>query len=102
MNNSLLFIHFKHSQALCWLSNSKLAAPSPLIDEDTQRSLAKHALEQLGYAWPDILDAGSPLASPTSVDTLDYEIITIEYEHFIVMGLSVLIMLAAARHIFPF
>ncbi|KAG6378870.1 hypothetical protein JVT61DRAFT_13150 [Boletus reticuloceps] len=77
-NNSLAFIRFKHSQALCWLSNSKLTAPSPLEDMDIKRSAAKLALERLGYTWPDILDANCPLASPTSPDTIDYEIITID------------------------
>lgn len=89
-------------QALCWLSNSKLAAPSPPEDVDVKQSAAKLALERLGYTWPDILDATSPMASPTSADTLDYEIITVECEHSIMIGLFVLIMLIAAKHISPF
>lgn len=101
-NDSLAFIRFKHSQALCWLSNSKLTAPSTPEDAETKRSAAKLALQRLGYTWPDILDATSPLAGPPSADTLDYEITTIEYEHSIVMGLIVLIMLIAVEHISPF
>ncbi|KAG8218796.1 hypothetical protein J3R82DRAFT_4471 [Butyriboletus roseoflavus] len=83
LNDSLAFIRFQHSQALSWLSNSKLAAPSPLEDMDIKRSAAKLALERLGYTWPDILDATSPLASPTSADTLDYEIITIDGKSYL-------------------
>ncbi|KAF8450357.1 hypothetical protein L210DRAFT_3520360, partial [Boletus edulis BED1] len=45
---------------------------------DIKRSSAKLALERLGYTWPDILDANCPLESPTSPDTIDYEIITID------------------------
>ena len=101
-NDSLAFIRFKHSQALCWLSNSKLAAPSSPEDVDIKRSAAKLTLERLGYTWPDILDATSPMASLTSTDTLDYEIITIEYERSIAMGFFVLIILIAANHISPF
>lgn len=99
---SLAFIRFKHSQALCWLSNSKLAAPTPLEDVDIRRSAAKLALERLGYTWPDVLDTTPPLTTPTSTDTLDYEITTIECEHSIVIYLFVLIMLIAAKHISPF
>ncbi|KAG9317608.1 hypothetical protein JVU11DRAFT_1817 [Chiua virens] len=36
-NGSLAFVHFKHSQALSWLSSSRLAAPSPLEDMDVKR-----------------------------------------------------------------
>lgn len=83
-NDSLAFIRFKHSQALFWLSNSKLAAPIPLEDMDVKRSAAKLAVQQFGYTWPDILDSPSPLATSTA-DTLDYDIVTIECEHSIVM-----------------
>jgi len=101
-NDSLAFIRFKHSQALCWLSNSKLAAPIPLENVDIRRSAAKLALERLGYTWPDILDATPPLASTISTDALDYEITTIECVLSIVIGLFVLIVLTAAKHISPF
>lgn len=101
-NDNLAFIRFKHSQALSWLSNSKLAAPSPLENMDLKRSAAKLTLERLGYTWPAILDATSPLASPASADTLDYESVTIECEHSLVIGLVVLIMLIAAKRISRF
>lgn len=84
-NDSLAFVRFKHSQALSWLSNSKLAAPIPLEDVDTKRSAAKLALERLGYTWPDILDAIFPSPSPTSADTLNYEILTFRCEYLCVM-----------------
>lgn len=101
-NDSLAFIRSKHSQALCWISNFKLAAPSLPDDVDAKRSAAKLALEQLGYTWPDILDATPPLAGPTSANNLDYEIITIEYGHSIVIGLLILIVLLVGNHISPF
>lgn len=101
-DDSLVFIRFKHSQALCLLSNSKLAAPSPPEDVNVKRSEAKLTLQRLGYTWPDILDATPPLASTPSANTLDYEIVTFECEHSIVIGLFVLIMLIVAEHISPF
>lgn len=84
-NNSFAFIRFKHSQALCWLSNFKFVGSSQPDDVDTKRNAAKLTLEQLGYTWPDILDVTPPPASVTSAGTLDYEIITIEYDHSVVM-----------------
>ena len=80
-NDSFEFIRFKHSLALSWLSNSKLAAPRSPDNLAIKRSTAKLTLKRLGYTWPDILDATPPLAASTSSDTLDYEITTIEYDH---------------------
>ncbi|KAF9247154.1 hypothetical protein BU15DRAFT_69993 [Melanogaster broomeanus] len=75
---SLAFIHHKHWQALCCLSNFKLAPPNALEDVASKRVMSKLVLERWGYTWPDILDASFPLADPTSGNGLDYEVVTVD------------------------
>ncbi|KAF9222079.1 hypothetical protein BS17DRAFT_842472 [Gyrodon lividus] len=77
-DNSLAFIHYKHWQALCFLSNFKLAPPNALEDITSKGVMARLTLERWGYTWPDILDATFPLADPASANGLDYEVVTID------------------------
>ncbi|KAH7917135.1 hypothetical protein BV22DRAFT_1135662 [Leucogyrophana mollusca] len=59
--------------ALLALTHDAPLAPSPPSDLDTARLAAQKAVEQQGYAWPDVLDDDFPVYRPEAGQSLAYE-----------------------------